>query len=61
MSDVVLSGIPQGTVLASVLFIMAISDIDKELKESRIRRFPDETKVSKMIGSEENKQTAKDI
>ena len=37
----VLSGVPQGTVLAAILFIIMISDIDKEVSRSVIRCFID--------------------
>ena len=50
----VLSGVPQGTVLASILFIIMISDIDEELKNSISRLFADDTKVSAKIRSHED-------
>jgi len=51
----VLSGVPQGTVLAALLFIIMISDIDEKVKNSIIRCFADDTKVSSKIKSEEDK------
>ena len=50
----VLSGVPQGTVLASILFIIMISDIDEELKNSISRLFADDTKVSAKIKTHED-------
>ena len=40
MSDVndVLSGVPQGTVLAAILFIIMISDIDENVKRSIVSK-----------------------
>ena len=57
MSDVndVLSGVPQGTVLAAILFIIMISDIDENVKRSIVRSFADDTRVSLKIQSEEDK------
>ena len=44
----VLSGLPQGTVLAAILFVIMISDIDKFVKKYILRSFTDETRVSKI-------------
>ena len=43
----VISGVPQGTVLASLFFIIMIVDIDNNLKISMSRLFADDIKVSK--------------
>ena len=45
----VISGVPQGTFLASILFIIIISDIDENLRNSISRLFADDTKVSAKI------------
>ena len=47
MSEIqsVLSGVPQGTVLAAVLFIIMMSDIDEEVEGSWVGSFADDTKV----------------
>ena len=50
----VISGVPQGTVLASIFFIIMISDIDKNLKNSIVRLFADDTRVSSKIRSKED-------
>ena len=50
------AGVPQGTVLAALLFIIMIADIDEKVKESIVRCFADDTKVSKKIENEEDKQ-----
>ena len=52
----VLSGVPQGTVLAAILFIIMISDIDEEIKQCIVRCFADDTKVSNRIKTEEDKR-----
>ena len=45
---------PQGTVLASIFFIIMISDIDENLKNSIVRLFADDTRVSAKIKSKED-------
>ena len=45
----VIPGVPQGTVLASILFIIMISDIDENLRNSISKLFAEGTKVSDKI------------
>ena len=51
----ILSGVPQGTVLAAVLFIIMMSDIDEEVEGSWVESFADDTKVRRMIKSLEER------
>ena len=50
----VVSGVPQGTVLASIFFVIMISDIDENLKNSVVRLFADDTRVSAKIRTKED-------
>ena len=52
----VISGVPQGTVLASIFFIVMISDIDEGLRNSIIRLFADDTRVSAKIRTKEDEE-----
>ena len=46
----------QGTVLAAILFVIMISDIDKNVKLCILRSFADDTRVSKKVICNEDKQ-----
>ena len=52
----VMSGVPQGTVLAAILFVIMISDIDENVKMCILRSFADDTRVSKKVKCNEDKQ-----
>merc|ERR1712074_422716 len=52
----VISGVPQGTVLATILFVIMISDIDENVKNCLVRRFADDTRVNKKIGNNLDKE-----
>ena len=52
----VISGVPQGTVLAAILFVIMISDINENVKKCIIRSFADDTRVNNKISSENDKE-----
>ena len=53
--ETVLSGVPQGTVLGPVLFLIHVLDIDKYVASSTVTSFADDTRVLKSISTDEDR------
>jgi hypothetical protein len=56
--NMVTSGVPQGSVLGPILFLIYINDLDNNLV-SKIKKFADDTKLCRKIGSNDDVESLK--
>ena len=57
----VMSGVPQGTVLAAILFVIIISDIDEKVKNCILRSFADDTRGNKKLICNDKERIQEDL
>ncbi len=48
------SRVPQGSILGPMLFLLVANDLPDAVASCKVRTFPDDTKVYKVINSSEN-------
>ena len=53
----VVSGVPQGSVLGPLLFVIMMTDIDEELTSATVTSFADDTRLCQRIASVQDQQS----
>ena len=56
----VLSGVPQGTVLEPILFLLFVNGIESAVNHSTIKCFADDSRLAKAIQNAEDKSFLQD-
>ena len=55
-SKEVISGVPQGSVLGPLIFLILIGDIDKDIATSFLSSFADNTRIGREVDEEEDEK-----